>query len=304
MAAEARAFLTGGRRPLRRAADEDAQGAGVLREARAARCVTRRFAAIDVGTNSVKLHVGELLDDGEWRTVLDRSEMTRLGEGVAETGRLGEEPIRRTVAAIAELADAARQARSGGDRGRRHGGTSPGRQRGRAARGRPRAGGGRGRGDLGRGGGAALVPGGHRGPAPRRGNARRVRDRRRQLAVHLRRGRPHRRALQPRPRRRAGHRALRARPGGRRGDGEGGAGGDRVQLGRSTAARPSTCWSGSAARSRTSPASSWGSSATSPGASAASCSRPPRSTGRSSSTARVTPRSGGRSAGSSRSAPR
>ena len=71
--------------------------------------MTRRYAAIDVGTNSVKLHVGERLDDGGWRTVVDRSEMTRLGEGVAETGRLGEEPIRRTVAAIAELADDARR---------------------------------------------------------------------------------------------------------------------------------------------------------------------------------------------------
>jgi exopolyphosphatase/guanosine-5'-triphosphate,3'-diphosphate pyrophosphatase len=71
--------------------------------------VTHRYAAIDVGTNSVKLHVGELLDDGEWQTVLDRSELTRLGEGVAEAGRLGEEPIRRTVAAIAELVAAARE---------------------------------------------------------------------------------------------------------------------------------------------------------------------------------------------------
>ena len=71
--------------------------------------MTRRYAAIDVGTNSVKLHVGELLDDGEWRTVADRSEMTRLGEGVHETGRLGEEPLRRTVDAIAELAGVARQ---------------------------------------------------------------------------------------------------------------------------------------------------------------------------------------------------
>jgi exopolyphosphatase / guanosine-5'-triphosphate,3'-diphosphate pyrophosphatase len=71
--------------------------------------VTRRYAAMDVGTNSVKLHVGELLDDGEWRTVADRSEITRLGEGVHETGRLGEEPLRRTVEAIAELADEARR---------------------------------------------------------------------------------------------------------------------------------------------------------------------------------------------------
>jgi exopolyphosphatase / guanosine-5'-triphosphate,3'-diphosphate pyrophosphatase len=72
--------------------------------------VTRRYAAIDVGTNSVKLHVAELSDDGEWRTVADRSEMTRLGEGIHETGRLGEEPVRRTVDAIAELADEARRA--------------------------------------------------------------------------------------------------------------------------------------------------------------------------------------------------
>ena len=71
--------------------------------------MTRRYAAIDVGTNSVKLHVGELLDDGRWQSVLDRSEITRLGEGLAGTGRLGEEPIRRTVAAIAELVSAARK---------------------------------------------------------------------------------------------------------------------------------------------------------------------------------------------------
>jgi exopolyphosphatase/guanosine-5'-triphosphate,3'-diphosphate pyrophosphatase len=71
--------------------------------------VTHRYAAIDVGTNSVKLHVGELLDDGEWRTVADRSEITRLGEGIHETGRLGEEPLRRTVDAIAELAGVARE---------------------------------------------------------------------------------------------------------------------------------------------------------------------------------------------------
>ena len=72
--------------------------------------MTRRYAAIDVGTNSVKLNVGERLDDGEWRTVVDRSEMTRLGEGIHETGRLGEEAVRRTVDAIAELADEARRA--------------------------------------------------------------------------------------------------------------------------------------------------------------------------------------------------
>ena len=44
--------------------------------------------SIDVGTNSVKFHVGERDADGAWATVVDRAEVTRLGEGLAETGRL------------------------------------------------------------------------------------------------------------------------------------------------------------------------------------------------------------------------
>ena len=42
----------------------------------------RRFAVIDVGTNSVKFHVGERRADGDWRTVVDRAEVSRLGEGL------------------------------------------------------------------------------------------------------------------------------------------------------------------------------------------------------------------------------
>ena len=53
-----------------------------------------RFAVIDVGTNSVKLHVGERRADGEWRTLADRAEVTRLGEGLDETGQLGAAPMR------------------------------------------------------------------------------------------------------------------------------------------------------------------------------------------------------------------
>ena len=64
----------------------------------------RRFAVIDVGTNSVKFHVGELEADGTWRTVADRAEVTRLGEGLDETGRLGPGPMARTVEAIAGMA--------------------------------------------------------------------------------------------------------------------------------------------------------------------------------------------------------
>ena len=69
----------------------------------------RRYAVIDVGTNSVKLFVAERSADGEWTTLVDRSEITRLGEGLAETGRLGEEPVARTLEAITAMADEARR---------------------------------------------------------------------------------------------------------------------------------------------------------------------------------------------------
>ena len=70
-----------------------------------------RFAVVDVGTNSVKFVIGERREDGEWRTVVDRAEVTRLGEGLDRSGELNEEPIARTVDAIADMAEeAAREA--------------------------------------------------------------------------------------------------------------------------------------------------------------------------------------------------
>ncbi|RYU09838.1 Ppx/GppA family phosphatase [Nocardioides iriomotensis] len=65
-----------------------------------------RVAVIDVGTNSVKFHVGERTDDG-WRAVVDRAEITRLGEGLQEGGGLQPEPMARTVEAISDMADEA-----------------------------------------------------------------------------------------------------------------------------------------------------------------------------------------------------
>jgi exopolyphosphatase / guanosine-5'-triphosphate,3'-diphosphate pyrophosphatase len=67
-----------------------------------------RYAVIDVGTNSVKFHIGERAADGVWSTVVDRADVTRLGEGLQETGLLNPEPMRRTVEAIAAMADEAR----------------------------------------------------------------------------------------------------------------------------------------------------------------------------------------------------
>ncbi len=68
----------------------------------------RRFAVIDVGTNSVKLHVSERRADGSWRTIADRARITRLGEGLVRLGRLGAAPIERTVDAIVVMAADAR----------------------------------------------------------------------------------------------------------------------------------------------------------------------------------------------------
>jgi exopolyphosphatase / guanosine-5'-triphosphate,3'-diphosphate pyrophosphatase len=68
-----------------------------------------RFAVVDVGTNSVKFHIGERRANGSWRTVVDRSEITRLGEGLDRSGSLESEPMRRTVEAIAGMAEEAKQ---------------------------------------------------------------------------------------------------------------------------------------------------------------------------------------------------
>jgi exopolyphosphatase / guanosine-5'-triphosphate,3'-diphosphate pyrophosphatase len=69
-----------------------------------------RFAVIDVGTNSVKLHVGERRADGSWQTVADRAEVTRLGEGLQDSGSLQPEPLRRTADAVVGMVEEARRA--------------------------------------------------------------------------------------------------------------------------------------------------------------------------------------------------
>jgi exopolyphosphatase / guanosine-5'-triphosphate,3'-diphosphate pyrophosphatase len=62
------------------------------------------YAVIDVGTNSVKFHVGERREDGSWRVVVDRAEITRLGEGLREGGDFAPSAIERTVETIADMA--------------------------------------------------------------------------------------------------------------------------------------------------------------------------------------------------------
>jgi exopolyphosphatase/guanosine-5'-triphosphate,3'-diphosphate pyrophosphatase len=64
---------------------------------------------IDVGTNSVKFHVGERDASGSWRPIVDRAEVTRLGENLQHTGAISAEPLERTVAAIAGMVEEARR---------------------------------------------------------------------------------------------------------------------------------------------------------------------------------------------------
>ena len=71
--------------------------------------VPPRQAVIDVGTNSVKFHVGERKPDGTWATVVDRSEVTRLGERLEQTGSISPEAMERTALAIAKMKDEATQ---------------------------------------------------------------------------------------------------------------------------------------------------------------------------------------------------
>jgi exopolyphosphatase/guanosine-5'-triphosphate,3'-diphosphate pyrophosphatase len=66
-----------------------------------------RRAVIDVGTNSVKFHVGERSADGTWATVVDRADVTRLGEGIEQTGAISPEAMERTAAAIAAMKEEA-----------------------------------------------------------------------------------------------------------------------------------------------------------------------------------------------------
>jgi exopolyphosphatase/guanosine-5'-triphosphate,3'-diphosphate pyrophosphatase len=65
-----------------------------------------------VGTNSVKFHVAEQDADGNWRAVVDRAELTRLGEGQEPNGEISVEAMERTGDAIAGMVEEARQNRA------------------------------------------------------------------------------------------------------------------------------------------------------------------------------------------------
>ena len=66
--------------------------------------MSKRVAAIDCGTNSIRLLICDI-DDGKKTDVLRLQRIVRLGQDVDRTGRLAPEALERTFAATREYAD-------------------------------------------------------------------------------------------------------------------------------------------------------------------------------------------------------
>jgi exopolyphosphatase / guanosine-5'-triphosphate,3'-diphosphate pyrophosphatase len=62
-----------------------------------------RFAAIDIGTNSIRLVVAEVQRDGSYRVLDEDREMTRLGRGLYRDGRLGDAPIEHSLQVLGRM---------------------------------------------------------------------------------------------------------------------------------------------------------------------------------------------------------
>ena len=65
-----------------------------------------RVAVVDIGSNSTRLLIADIDEDGTLTEIDRRSIVTRLGEGVDATGALGEQPRQRVLAALDEYARA------------------------------------------------------------------------------------------------------------------------------------------------------------------------------------------------------
>lgn len=62
-----------------------------------------RLAAVDVGTNSIRLIVAEGLRDGKYRILDDEREATRLGRNLSSTGRLDPQAVELSLAALRRM---------------------------------------------------------------------------------------------------------------------------------------------------------------------------------------------------------
>src|SRR3954449_9023419 len=63
-----------------------------------------RVAAIDCGTNSLRLLVADVGADGRLTDVVRRTEIVRLGQGIDRSGVIAPEAMERTLAVTREYA--------------------------------------------------------------------------------------------------------------------------------------------------------------------------------------------------------
>ena len=68
-----------------------------------------KAAAVDIGTNSVKMTVGQRGSDGALQTLRDGVITTRLGKGVDKNGRLDADAVERTLEALRGFAAKAKE---------------------------------------------------------------------------------------------------------------------------------------------------------------------------------------------------
>jgi exopolyphosphatase / guanosine-5'-triphosphate,3'-diphosphate pyrophosphatase len=68
-----------------------------------------RLATIDLGSNTVRYLLVEVNGDASWQTLDHDQRVTRLGQGLADAGRLGDAPMARTADVVAEYAGRARR---------------------------------------------------------------------------------------------------------------------------------------------------------------------------------------------------
>jgi len=65
--------------------------------------LSHRFAAIDIGTNSMRLIIAEALRDGNYRILDEEKDSTRLGAHLSSTGKLDPEAVGRSIEALRRM---------------------------------------------------------------------------------------------------------------------------------------------------------------------------------------------------------
>lgn len=62
-----------------------------------------RLAAIDIGSNSIRLMVAEAFPDGEYRILDDEKQTTRLAQGLSRSGKLGAQAMKQSTDALKRM---------------------------------------------------------------------------------------------------------------------------------------------------------------------------------------------------------